>query len=76
VDRDAVTVARALLGDARYLVVDEFQHHRLDGQFELVLGNPPYSLRLRDRRRFWQPVGWDAWGRAEALWLEQADSVD
>jgi hypothetical protein len=72
VDRDAVTVARALLGDGHCLVVDEFQHHRFDGQFELVLGNPPYSLRLRDRRRLWQHVGWDGWGRAEALWLEQA----
>jgi hypothetical protein len=72
VDRDAVTVARALLGDGHCLVVDEFQHHRFDSQFELVLGNPPYSLRLRDRRRLWQHVGWDGWGRAEALWLEQA----
>ncbi|MGQ9573579.1 MAG: hypothetical protein ACUVV3_10445, partial [Dehalococcoidia bacterium] len=72
VDRDAVTVARALLGDRHCLVVDEFQHHRFDGQFALVLGNPPYSLRLRDRRRLWQHVGWDGWGRAEALWLEQA----
>jgi hypothetical protein len=72
VDRDAVAVARALLGDGHCLVVDEFQHHRFDGQFELVLGNPPYSLRLRDRRRLWQHVGWDGWGRAEALWLEQA----
>jgi hypothetical protein len=72
VDRDAVTVARALLGDGHCLVADEFQHHRFDGQFELVLGNPPYSLRLRDRRRLWQHVGWDGWGRAEALWLEQA----
>jgi hypothetical protein len=72
VDRDAVTVARALLGDGHCLVVDEFQHHRFDGHFELVLGNPPYSLRLRDRRRLWQHVGWDGWGRAEALWLEQA----
>jgi len=71
-DRDAVTVARALLGDGHCLVVDEFQHHRFDGQFELVLGNPPYSLRLRDRRRLWQHVSWDGWGRAEALWLEQA----
>jgi hypothetical protein len=71
-DRDAVAVARALLGDGHCLVVDEFQHHRFDGQFELVLGNPPYSLRLRDRRRLWQHVGWDGWGRAEALWLEQA----
>jgi hypothetical protein len=72
VDRDAVTVARALLDDGHCLVVDEFQHHRFDGQFELVVGNPPYSLRLRDRRRLWQHVGWDGWGRAEALWLEQA----
>jgi len=72
VDRDAVAVARALLGDGHCLAVDEFQHHRFDGQFELVLGNPPYSLRLRDRRRLWQHVGWDGWGRAEALWLEQA----
>jgi hypothetical protein len=72
VDREAIAVARALLGDAHCLLVDEFQHHRFDGQFEAVLGNPPYSLRLRDRRRFWQHVGWDGWGRAEALWLEQA----
>ncbi|MDP2949780.1 MAG: hypothetical protein Q8P22_09625 [Chloroflexota bacterium] len=72
VDRDAVTVARALLGDGHCLVLDEFQHHRFDGKFELVLGNPPYSLHLRDRRRLWQHVGWDGWGRAEALWLEQA----
>jgi len=72
VDRDAVTVARALFGGGHCLVVDEFQHHRFDGKFELVLGNPPYSLRLRDRRRLWQHVGWDGWGRAEALWLEQA----
>ncbi len=72
VDRDAVTVARALLGAGHCLVADEFQHHRFDAQFELVLGNPPYSLRLRDRRRLWQHVGWDGWGRAEALWLEQA----
>ena len=72
VDRDAVTVARALLGNGHCLVTDEFQHHRFDARFELVLGNPPYSLRLRDRRRLWRHVGWDGWGRAEALWLEQA----
>jgi hypothetical protein len=57
VDRDAMTVARALLSDGHCLIVDEFQHHRFDGQFELMLGNPPYSLRLRDRRRLWQHVG-------------------
>ncbi len=73
VDKEAVTVARALLGSEHCIIHDEMQHHQFRGQFDLVLGNPPYSVSIRDRAQLWShSVGWDGWGRAEIVWLEQA----
>jgi hypothetical protein len=73
VDRDAVTVSRAILGPRHCIVADEMQHHQFREEFELVLGNPPYSVSVRDRAKLWgRSVGWDGWGRGEVVWLEQA----
>lgn len=72
-DRDAVVVARALLGRGHLVIADELQHHQFREQFGLVVSNPPYSVRVRDRAKLWGwSVGWDGWGNAEQVWLEQA----
>lgn len=72
VDREAVLVSRAILGPGHCVIADELQHHRFQGEFEVVLGNPPYSVSMRDRRHLWgHSVGWDGWGRGELVWLEQ-----
>ncbi len=73
VDRESVIVSRALLGPNHCVIVDELQHHKFREQFDVVVGNPPYSVSVRDRAKLWaRSVGWDGWGRAELVWLEQA----
>lgn len=53
INRDAVAIARALLGEERIHQDNGFDPGASDNEFDLIVSSPPFGLALRDKdRRF------------------------